>query len=311
MPTTEHAWQFTAITVRATLDERALTAKQGIRTFRVAIPELRHLYIEPTGAGQYENLLLVTEPSPGKKKVVRLPANAGQPAFRALADAIVALRPDVDRRGMPLLEARKLMGVKDAEAAVLFWVLGLVMAILAVVVSPALVHGLDRGEQKITAAKLLKHPELESRNLVVTKGELALDQTVQTVTVTKRNGIETGRTIQYYIPLFAEGEEGRTVKLLVRTKSLGSSELDALSEATSYHLMLRNVLWEGLSGSTRSIVDKHIRGKLADDVWLLELDRTPDEELTIFGLVVGIGTGVLGLVMVLVWRQKKKRERMA
>ena len=84
----------------ATLDANKLSVKQGLRTFEASVPKLRHLFVQQSGSGTQQALVLAEERRPGKNKILRLYANPGDPGFLAFVNAILTLRPDIDLRGL-------------------------------------------------------------------------------------------------------------------------------------------------------------------------------------------------------------------
>lgn len=93
-------------TVHATVDAEGIEYKIGIAKQRVAFADMRHLYVIPGSVEQ----LVVSHDKGGKLKRLTIGANADQPAFGALIEALVAARPEIDIRHLPAKEANALLG---------------------------------------------------------------------------------------------------------------------------------------------------------------------------------------------------------
>ena len=299
---------FMSLTIRASIDDATIEVKQGLRTFRVPLAEVRHLYVRPTG--QFRELLVGTEPSPGKKKVFRFSANVGQGAFDAFVAAVVARRPDCDRRSLDAKTAMTMMGAKNVELITGLVLFGLLVGGLAIGMLPKLLHGIDGGHEKVKVEKLAGGYAPSTSNLTLTAGRAETIDTLSLTTVSKRNGIETGRSTKYYIPIVAkDADDDDPIKVVLVTPKLGPGALETLERASSFEVMARDVLWEGLSSTQREWFVKHAHRKLAKDALLVEYEAEPSSELLLFLGVVG-GTSVLvGLLIGFVVYQQRKQQR--
>jgi hypothetical protein len=298
---------FLTLTCTATIANGIIEVKQGIRTFRVPIVALRHVYLRKTGGGQYEELLLGTEPAPNKKKVFRFSANFGQPQFRAFADTVVAYRPDTDRRALPEKQAMAMMGAKNVELLVAVTVLGIIPLILAVALLPMLIHGLDGGKERVKLSQLIKGKTLESHNLVISGGHVLTEKALSVTTVNKRNGIETSRSTAYYVPLVPKGwDDDEPVKVIIKTKQLSNSEIAELEESDTIPGVARDVLWEGIDGKQSDWFKEKGHIKLAKDVILLDYKADSGNDLATYFIALGSTTVLLGLIGVFVYFKQRK-----
>lgn len=114
-------------TVHATLEGDVFEYRIGVAKQRVALADMRHLYVIPGAVRQ----LVVSHDKDGALKRITIAANDGQPAFDALVERLVALRPEIDIRHLPPKEANRLLGrsrVLIGVAAVLTVVVVLAVA---------------------------------------------------------------------------------------------------------------------------------------------------------------------------------------
>jgi hypothetical protein len=303
-PAAAGVFEYGYMTVRctATLDGARLAVKQGIRKFEVPLASIRHLYVQSTGRGQFLTLYLGTEPSPGKKKVFRFLSNAGQPAFGALVSALLPyVPPGGDLRALDDKPALKAMGAVDLDKVVGLSVFGVIFVAVFIGLLPKLVHGLDFGQQKIAVDDLAEAKSLDSRNVIVTHARRLDGWTLAVTTVTKKNGVETGRSTKDYVPLVPKDwERGEPIRVILETKH------DADLDQKAYPGIARTVMWEGLGSSQREFFEK--KGiKVAKDVVVVEHLAEPSTDLWIF---LGVHGGLLLLGGLLAWavgRGKKKK----
>ena len=135
-----------------TLDERVLRFKQGVRTVQVPFANIRRYGLKVRGKSLggivTSELLLVTEPSPGQAKLVRVAldpaAEGGKAALAALAERL----PAADTTKLPWEEAAKHLGVPAYS-----WQDGMMsrwgmtgLAILAGLAGVSIMHALTPGE---------------------------------------------------------------------------------------------------------------------------------------------------------------------
>ncbi len=284
-------WGFMRLIIRASIDGERVEVKHGLRTFRVPVSTIRHVYVDRNL--QYETIVVGTEPSPGKKKIFRFSANPGQAAVHAFVQALVALRPEGDLRALDRKTAFKTMGAKDVDLITLVVVFGLLFGILAIALLPKLIHGVDGGHHKLALSKLEKSKDLDSRNVTIPAARLAVEHTLAFTTVNKKYGVETSRSTKYYIPVGREGwDEDDEIHVILETKKITDSELAKLEDASSFEGIVRDVLWEGLGSKQHEWFTKSAKLKLANDVVLLEYGAEPGTDLVMYLGITG-GTAVI------------------
>lgn len=295
---------YMAITCTATLDASRLLVKQGIRKFEVPLASVRQLFVQQNAAGAYLTLYLATEPAPGKKKVFRFLANAGQPQFDAMVHALLPhLAPGGDLRALDDKAALKTMGARDVDKLVGAIFFALVMLLSLVGLSPKLVHGLDFGSQDVTAEQLGDGAALESRNLTITKAKALTGWALAVTTISKKNGVETGRSTSDYVPIVPKNwERDEPVHIVLETKH--GADLD-LKE---FEGIARNVWWEGLSDEKREWFKKKIGVTLAKDAILLQHRAKSSTDLWTY---VGVNAALAGLGVLIGWTVIRKKKQKA
>lgn len=294
------AWRFLTIAVDASIDDAGLQVKQGIRTWRVALADLRHLYVRRTGQGQYDEMIVGAEVS-GKKKVFRFSGEAGHPGFAAFTQAVLARRPDIDRRAMPEKDALKLIGAKNVELITGVVTFAIILGIVMVALLPKLIHGLDGGHEKVKISKLVKGYSPGTSNLTITDARVDTSHALSLTTVSKRNGIETGRSTKFYIPLVdKDADDDDPIKVIIETKQLSNSEMSELEDSDAIKGIVRDTLWEGLGSSQRDYFIEKAHRKLAKNVLLLEYKAEARDDLVLFGVATGVTTFILLVIGVVI-----------
>jgi hypothetical protein len=103
------------VSAQISLDERVLRFQQSMRKAQVPLRNIRRFGVQRRGrafgAVVLSELLLLTEPSPGKSSLVRLPldpgSDGGQEALAALREAL----PGLDTSLLPWAAAAPLLGL--------------------------------------------------------------------------------------------------------------------------------------------------------------------------------------------------------
>lgn len=291
---------------QSSLDCHGLKVKQGLRTFEVALSTLRHLYVQKM-AGEQQALLLTHEPTPGKTKILRLYANTGEAGFQAFVQAIVAQRPEIDRRGLDEKSALKMMGAVNVELYGLWGALLFVPVLVAVALLPKAVHGLDFGRDTVSLSQLAEGKALASRNVNLTGAKANLDDALEVTTTHTRSGSSTQST-KYFVPLCApDWSKTEPVHVVLETGELGAQEQRELAEAATFSGIVRNVLWEGLGGRERDYFSEKMGLKLADHVVLVEYQANPTFDLALFGGGVALTVVIVTSIGAVVCFKRRRR----
>lgn len=232
--------------IKVTTDDQWVTVKQGLRSWTVAIADLKYLYIiDREGVGR--EMILAYEKIPGKLKRVRVNAFFGEAGFNNLLDHLLALRPDIDIRDLPSKEAHKLMKAPDVVNLTLGIMTLAFTGIMAIISAPWFIHGLDSGEQTINAGECALVCNVETRNLNV-RGYLAIAFAIEETT---ENDYDV--SIDYYIPLVPfDWEPEDPVFLVLKTPDISESEFDILAKMDAIPCVLRDILWEGLGNERKT-----------------------------------------------------------
>ncbi|MCE9599435.1 MAG: hypothetical protein K8S54_15830 [Spirochaetia bacterium] len=273
-------FQYAIIKIVARIEENILKVKQGIRNFELPIQEIQFLYAGKMPPGDFLELIVVTRNASGKEKKFRFYSNEGEPGFSALVDELVRQKPASDLRSLAREEALAKLKVADT-AKIAFWAVpALVIAIMFALAFPFLIHGLDRGNATISVEEFVTGTKTDTRNLTITG--MALDQGLQDTTTRKGK-----KTVRLYFPLIgADWKEGDEVHMVVETGDLSDEQLAEVLSRKEFTGVLRNVLWEGLSGKNQEFFVKEYNMNLSKEVQLLELDNK-GMDLILFSIIMG------------------------
>ncbi len=284
----EFKFKFMVMTVTATLDDTYLTVKQGVRKWKVEVARLKYLYVIDHDNVGHE-CILAHEAGPNQLKRVRFNASFGQQSFDEFIQAVLARRPEIDIREKPLDEAHKLMGAPNFVKWAPLIAVVLVVGAVAVFFIPAILHGLDSGQQTIDAAQCAAECDVATSNLTV-RGTLLLDAAIQKETTREGSSV---KTVQVYVPLVPrDWKAGDPIYLVVETPDMSNAEFDELAALDAVPAVLRDTLWEGLGSDEAEFFEKDVGLKLADEVRLLEYRAKPERDLY-------LGLGAIGLTLLI------------
>jgi hypothetical protein len=135
-----------------TLDERVLRFKQGVRAVQVPLANIRRFGMKVRGKSLggivTSELVLLTEPSPGQSKIVRVALDPAAENGKAALAALGELLPAADTTKLPWDEAAKHLGVPAhswQDGMMSRW--GMIgLAILAGLAGVSIMHALAPGE---------------------------------------------------------------------------------------------------------------------------------------------------------------------
>lgn len=299
-----YQWQYMGMPISATFDGN-LSVKHGLRTMTAPVHDITGFYVD-LGAqnSQYAyQQLIVAYRAPGetKTKAVRAYASMHQPQFTALVDALAAAKPNVDLRKLPRAEAFKQLGVADVQKVTLIALPVVVLAVMLIAFAPFGLHGLDKGEERVSVEELGKK-SLSSRNLVLS-GELETRNYLE-VTHTK-NGVK--QSSEYFFPVYAPGApDDAFVPVVLKTRELSSAQLRTLANATEWRCTLRNIWWEGLSSGDRDYFHDQLKVNVTGDTLLCEHVNKNVSDGLMFGLIVGITFLLMAGVSFALWLKRSK-----
>lgn len=303
MDSQDFTFKFMVLTIKTSLDPINLTIKQGLKTWKVEVASLRHLYVIEHPDVGFELLLSYTTGA-DKLKRIRCNANFGEQGFQDLIKAILERRPEIDIRNKPLNEAHKMMGAVNFVRLAPAIVLILVVGIVAFIFLPSLIHGLDFGQQTIDIADCVSGCPVSSGNLkvagiLVPEYAMVLESTEEDTGVTK---VEA----EFYPIVPADWEEDDPVYMIVKTPYLDDYDLEELLRLPEIPGVLRNVLWEGLGGENKDFFRDEIGIKLADNVMLLEYKADPGFEFMISLIIIGAVFVIMLIIALIIARRMPK-----
>lgn len=284
----QFTFQYTVIKIEASLDDRILKVKQGIRTFEIPVHTIRMLFAGPMPpGGDFQELILVAEINPGKPKKFRFYSNDGEEGFKALIEELVRRYPAIDLRSLARKEALLKMKAADTTKIALIAVPFIIMAVMGTLFSPMLIHGLDRGSRTISAQEIAAGKTPETRNLLIT-GQ-ALNRGMEEKTTRKGT-----TTVRLFFPLVEEDwQKGRPIYIIVETPEVSDEELSDILSRSEFKGVLRNVLWEGPTTSQREFFKNSYDYQIADSAVLLDLTGDASQDLNIFLLIMGISAVII------------------
>ncbi|HNJ04910.1 MAG TPA: hypothetical protein PLW55_08465 [Leptospiraceae bacterium] len=289
------SFQYTAITCDADLDSTRLRVKQGLRTFEISIHEIAHIYFHLMPPGDFNELIVSRKNAAGKVKNFRFYSNANDPGLLSLTEELVKLKPGADLRGMDRKEAFAHMKAVDTARYALFAVPIIVSLVVACMLSPMLIHGLDKGSSNLSAEDLVAGKMPESRNVNL-KGIALSDGMKETTT---RKGTKTVR--MFFPVVTTDWKEGDPVHILVETGDLTDDQLNAVLASPEFKGVLRNVFWEGPSSKQLKFFQENYNTRFAEKVYLVELGQPSD----LFMFLIVMGISVVMLVGVTIYMKKK------
>lgn len=288
----------------AALDADELTVKQGLRTFRVAIPKLRFLFVRSSTSSPQQSLVLAEERTGKRNKIHRFFANAGDPQFLALIDAIIDLRPDIDLRGLDEKTALKKMGATNTDFIVLVLAMPLIVAIALL---PRAIHGFDFTEDRISIASLAKGKQPDSRNIIITGARARLAESIEVTTTRTKRGVDTGSTTKYLVPIVQpDWDKSQPVRVILETDEMTSADEEKLERATKFTGIVRNVLWEGLDRGDREYLTREAGLALHDDVLLVEYRANPRFDLLVFLAATGMTLFIMLVAALAIWLKRRR-----
>ncbi len=298
-------FRYTVFNVSARLDERRLEVRAGVRTSAAPIDRLQHLHVHRDAGRGVDELLLSYALPGGRLRRIRVFADSGQAGFDALVDGLLARRPDIDIRELDRREAWDRTGSRELDRIVLPGMMAVAIIGLALMFSPRVLHGLDRGEATIDAAALAAGERPETRNLTV-EGRALLDGVLF---ADQDPGRADGPTTAWLPIVDPDWRPGEPVGVLLELRNRTRADILAIAEQPRFSGILRDIWWEGLDQRRRAAFDKQGLA-LTADLALVEYGATPGSDLAITIGVIGLlGTMMLAVIVALRRRAKASAEK--
>jgi len=296
-------FSYMVTTNRASISSGTLHTKMGFRKKEIPISSLRHLYVKHNDTASIEELILLYEEESGKRKVFRLYSNEDEKDFLALVDELVKLRPDTDIRNMDEKEAFKLLGAVDSERAAFIAVPIIIVAVMGLLMSPFICHGLDSGHESVAMSKLASGYAPGSRNITITDARAMPRYSIKTET---RKGRTTTKLFIALVPINARGN--KPIHIIMETPNLHKSQVNRLMGYTSFKGVLRNILWEGIPGDTEEFYKEKIGYNLSDDAMLLEYQADSKTDLMISIFVLSVTFIIMVIIGIVLWVMRFRKK---
>ncbi|MCA9528063.1 MAG: hypothetical protein KC549_17375 [Myxococcales bacterium] len=302
-PPATFRFRYAVFTVQVELTPERLSTRTGLRTTLLPVPRLEHLWVKRERGADHEELLLTWRTARGKQRRVRIFADKGEPAFAGLVEALVAARPEIDRRGESAASAYRLAGARELEWAVLPGIMVVGLAVVAFLLSPLLRHGVDDGFAAVPVERLLQAPPLATRNVEVAalplldraaRGQAGADRKLETASL--------------WIPLVPEGSDpdgDAPVPAVLEVRGLRGVDLDALVAQRRFRGVVRDLGWEGLSDARQRSLEE--RGNtLALHVKLIEYRADAQADLTLAVGILGFLSLLVAATTAVLWRRRRR-----
>lgn len=255
-----------------------LLVKTSTKTEVVPRAALRLFYAPLIRGESYRELIIGYEHHGGMKRA-RVFSNLGEPQFDRLLADLSAELPTGDLSKLPAADAYEQLGARELSwiAVPLLMLLG--VALVAVLASPYLIHGLEGSATTVELSHLERSSEvratLSAHHLVLT-GHLDTGYMV--------NKGKRARGFELLAPLYStEGEARLNHRPAVIALLAGSGDLDLteLAERSQFQGIKRSIFWEGLSVQERRRLTE--RGlDLSAAPFVLEVDVRPSDDLTLY-----------------------------
>lgn len=293
----QFTFAYSVLEIQASLDQRLLKVKQGLRNYEVSVLDMEKFYFGPMPTGQFDELVITTRTTSGKSKTHRFNCNTGESGMVSLVEKLAELKPSADLRKLPREEALAQMNVADSSKIALLAVPVVISFVLFFFLLPMFFHGIDKNSAMIKLGELIELKEFETRNFTV-QGAL-LSECLEEKTTKK------GRTTtKFFCPLVSDTwKSGEPIHVLAQIDDIPEEEFNALFEKTEFKGVLRNVLWEGPSSSTKDFFVKEYGATMATEVLEFEINGDTSNDLMIFVAIFAFVELLLGGITVYMLRK--------
>ena len=326
-------FRFTVFEVSARVKGGQLVINQGMKTSVVELDAIRHLYYRELKARDLSELTIASMHR-GKLKRVRIYADfkkrsSQSRGFHALVDYLRALHPHADISALTPELAYREMGSQNIPWIALPAVMALGVLLVALITSPLLIHGLDRGRtsfdlnalyQDEDAARAIRQMRsaLSSRQVKFQgwidvkhawrRSEESASGIFQKPARSTAQSLDTSSSLtadrslsdlKIVAPLYphAPEESGVTPPVRVVVSAVGAQVESLLRNPLDqrYTGTLRDIFWEGIGEQARQRLTE--RGVvLHDEALLIEVGADHRDDLLVYLSFTGLLCLMTGLV---------------
>lgn len=160
-----------------------------------------------------------------------------------------------------------------------------------------LIHGLDNLNATIELNDLIQKNDLETRNLTI-QGNM-LSECLEEKTTKKGQS-----TTKFFCPLVADSwKSGEPIHVLAQIDDIPDNEFNSLFEKSEFQGVLRNVLWEGPSNSTKDFFIKEYGATMAPNVLEFEVNGDSKNDLYLFLLIFSIVEVLIGGITIYLFKK--------
>jgi hypothetical protein len=288
---------YAVLEVQASIDEKLLKVKQGLRKYEVSVFDIEKFYFGAMPTGEFDELVIVTRNSEGKEKTYRFNSNSGEIGMVSLVEKLAELKPSADLRNLPREQALAQMKVIDSSKMALFSVPIIISTIVFLFLLPMLIHGLDNLNATVELNDLIQKNDLETRNLTI-QGNM-LSECLEEKTTKKGQS-----TTKFFCPLVADSwKSGEPIHVLAQIDDIPDNEFNSLFEKSEFQGVLRNVLWEGPSNSTKDFFIKEYGATMAPNVLEFEVNGDSKNDLYLFLLIFSIVEVLIGGIAIYLFKK--------
>lgn len=281
-----------------TIDGEKITLQKGTQTRTFLIEQLKKMYIKDYK--DYCALIIQLETSSGKDENINIAFRKNQASALELANALAKIKPTIDLRNVGKKQAKKELGIKE-KGHILYLIIPLFVVLLSIFIYlPSIIHFLDGGSANVDIKQLIEKEKFGTRNLTV-KACMLADGMVETTQI-KRHSITTSNETDYFCLLTScDYVESDTVYVMMKY----SEPFAVQPTDKSFHVTLRNVMWEGPSKKEIEFFKNNYGVKLSEDLILLELKK---DGIHGFGflIIIVIVTIVAGFVIAFNYNANKR-----
>lgn len=291
-----YQFRYALFSVLVELKGEYILVKTSTKTEIIPRHQMNCFYA-PIIRGESYRELIIAYQAHGKLKRARIFSNLGEIGFDQFLCDLRQELPQGDLSNLTPQNAYLRLGIRELSWVAIPSLMLLGTFLVALLASPYLLHGL---EEKVTELDFiaLEHSvdvkENISAHYISVQGILDLDHM-----------IEKGRRARGYeliVPLYATQDSLHSNSPVILVQISGSTDLqlDFLSKQRHFKGIKRSIFWEGLSVKERRQLQE--RGvNLSADPFLLELNVSPSDDLTLYSVLILI---LLGLTFGVWWSLK-------